>query len=341
MDRCLFVAFASSLAACFVDLGGGDTAMSGGSTATGAGESSGGDLPGTVTGADTSGSAETTDGPTTGAADGSTGLIEPLTCGDGVQDSNEDCDDGNNMSGDGCSADCLLEESLCGDERLDPGEQCDDGNLNDGDGCSAFCTLEVGCGDGMKLASEECDDGNSEPNDGCDDCQLQFLYAFVTAGQYTGALGGVGGADAICQMEATGVLPGSYRAWLASSPGDLPATRFTTVEGAPYRLPDQVTTIVGGFSGLNNDIMNPIDQTANGTPVDTNVIGCAQERSVWTGIDASGAVYADGSCDGWLSDSGSFKALSGYLDAVSAEWTAACLADCDRAQRLYCFQQAP
>src|SRR5262249_25509825 len=50
---------------------------------------------------------------------------------------NEVCDDGNNVSGDGCPADCTAH---CGDNVLDPGEACDDGNTNDGDGCSADCT---------------------------------------------------------------------------------------------------------------------------------------------------------------------------------------------------------
>jgi cysteine-rich repeat protein len=32
--------------------------------------------------------------------------------------------------------------ALCGNASLDPGEQCDDGNLLSSDGCSATCTLE-------------------------------------------------------------------------------------------------------------------------------------------------------------------------------------------------------
>ena len=33
---------------------------------------------------------------------------------------------------------------VCGDGVLELGEECDDGNSLDGDGCSAFCTYEVG-----------------------------------------------------------------------------------------------------------------------------------------------------------------------------------------------------
>jgi len=64
-------------------------------------------------------------------------------CGDGVVDANEQCDDGNAVDGDGCSATCTI-ESYCGDGTLDPGEQCDDGNTANGDGCSAICTTETG-----------------------------------------------------------------------------------------------------------------------------------------------------------------------------------------------------
>ncbi len=82
------------------------------------------------------------------AFDNITGTItttEPF-CGDGNLDPGEQCDDGNNIDGDGCSANCTT-ELFCGDGYLDPGEQCDDGNNVDGDGCSAICTIEEDCGE--------------------------------------------------------------------------------------------------------------------------------------------------------------------------------------------------
>ena len=54
-------------------------------------------------------------------------------CGDGNLDPGEECDDGNNLDGDGCSSQCTI-EPYCGDGNLDEGEECDDGNLIDGDG---------------------------------------------------------------------------------------------------------------------------------------------------------------------------------------------------------------
>jgi cysteine-rich repeat protein len=69
-----------------------------------------------------------------------------LTCGNGVVDPGEVCDDGNNQSDDGCPADCTAH---CGDGVLDLGELCDDGNQVDGDGCSADCNAL----DGIALVS--------------------------------------------------------------------------------------------------------------------------------------------------------------------------------------------
>ena len=74
---------------------------------------------------------------------GSSPNNEPF-CGDGAVDPGEQCDDGNNVSGDGCSATCKLENVVgCGNGAVEAGEQCDDGNTRPGDGCSATCTTEA------------------------------------------------------------------------------------------------------------------------------------------------------------------------------------------------------
>jgi cysteine-rich repeat protein len=102
--------------------------------------------------------------------------VEPQ-CGNGVLNPGEQCDDGNLTNGDGCSSTCTLEMTpLCGNGVLNPGEQCDDGNLTNGDGCSSMCTLEAVavCGNGILQAGEQCDDGNLVPGDGCSpQCTLE------------------------------------------------------------------------------------------------------------------------------------------------------------------------
>jgi uncharacterized repeat protein (TIGR01451 family) len=65
-------------------------------------------------------------------------------CGNGIIESGEECDDGNNDNGDGCSSICEIEipEPICGDGVLDSGEECDDGNSDDYDLCSNDCQIQ-------------------------------------------------------------------------------------------------------------------------------------------------------------------------------------------------------
>jgi cysteine-rich repeat protein len=90
-------------------------------------------------------------------------------CGDNVVDPGEGCDDGNTVSGDGCSATCTVEtpHAVCGNGIRENGETCDDGNTTNGDGCSSTCTNESVCGNGTVDPGEQCDDGNTASGDGC------------------------------------------------------------------------------------------------------------------------------------------------------------------------------
>jgi fibro-slime domain-containing protein len=117
------------------------------------------------------------------------------TCGDGVIQRSEQCDDGNTTNNDGCSRLCQIEANwdcptegqpceyvgYCGSGRLTSNKACDDGNDKSGDGCSSDCqTVEPGficrvpgkpcttrCGDGEVKGFETCDDGNTDNDDGC------------------------------------------------------------------------------------------------------------------------------------------------------------------------------
>lgn len=94
------------------------------------------------------------------------------TCGDGVLDPDETCDDGNVVDGDECASNCR-DNTNCGNGLLDPGEICDDGSNQSGDGCSADCLSDESCGNGYidTIKGEACDDGNNEGGDGCSaDC---------------------------------------------------------------------------------------------------------------------------------------------------------------------------
>lgn len=63
------------------------------------------------------------------------------SCGNGILEPQvEECDDGNSIDNDGCTA-CTI-DPVCGDGIVETGEECDDGNILAGDGCSATCENE-------------------------------------------------------------------------------------------------------------------------------------------------------------------------------------------------------
>jgi len=106
------------------------------------------------------GSAGTFDAPASidTAAPPTTDTAPGPSCGNGVVDVGETCDDGNARPGDGCSGLCRIEPNyacptvnapcvsliVCGDGKVNPPEACDDGNAAAGDGCSDTCQVEAG-----------------------------------------------------------------------------------------------------------------------------------------------------------------------------------------------------
>jgi fibro-slime domain-containing protein len=92
------------------------------------------------------------------------------TCGDGIVNGSEECDDGPNNSDTaygGCTTQCTI-GPYCGDGKVDSafGEQCDDG-VNQSPtygvttGCAPGCRKPAYCGDGNidSQHNEQCDDG--------------------------------------------------------------------------------------------------------------------------------------------------------------------------------------
>ena len=91
------------------------------------------------------------------------------TCGDGLVEGAEECDDGNNVDGDGCSASCIPEGDTTGGEP----DTATTGETDTG-GETDHTTGVTACGDGIVDAFEECDDGNTVDGDGCSaSCQVE------------------------------------------------------------------------------------------------------------------------------------------------------------------------
>lgn len=84
------------------------------------------------------------------------GVCLPRGCGNRVVEAGEMCDDGNQISLDGCRSDCLSTE-ICGNGFLDPEEPCDDGDLVSRDGCDSRCQLEEATWTVIPIAPAEVD----------------------------------------------------------------------------------------------------------------------------------------------------------------------------------------
>jgi hypothetical protein len=156
---------------------------------------------------------------------------------------------------------------------------------------------------------------------------------------YSGALGGLAGADALCQARASAAgLTGTFMAWIATAAGS-PATRFTRA-AVPYVLVNG-TVIANNWADLTDGTLAaPIDRTElNGAPPTGNT-SCAGggNRTVWSGVNGSGAYSGSDSCSGFSSTSGG--GLWGWLDRSDISWTQWCSGGlCSWVSPLYCFQQ--
>jgi len=116
---------------------------------------------------------------------GGTGGGPPSPCGNGVYQTGEECDDGNDVETDGCLSTC--KQAKCGDGYVWEGvEGCDDANMVEDDGCTNKCKLGT-CGDGSLQEGEDCDDGNTDDTDACTSacktaiCGDGFVYAAMEA----------------------------------------------------------------------------------------------------------------------------------------------------------------
>lgn len=150
------------------------------------------------------------------------------------------------------------------------------------------------------------------------------------------ALGGLVGADSICQQDAQAAgLPGTYLAWMSDSKQS-PSTRFTKAR-VPYVLPSGVKIADDWEDLIRGSLDHEIDVTANG--------GSFPDHYVYTNTDIHGrAEFADPSkiCDDWTSDTNRNKVPAGNSRVRDVTWSFDVMVECGTAQPtygLYCFEQ--
>ncbi len=193
---------------------------------------------------------------------------------------------------------------------------------------SCLCLLgaSLGCGRlGFEPGGATTDGGATAGDGGGDGASPRANLGFITAGAYDGALGGVAGADAVCDAEAAAAgRPGTYIALLWSSerpdPGVLLAGSAGWVRADGTWLADTAAEIIVG------EFASPLALTADGTDV-LGVDSGGPPNRLWNGL-------VEGTCGDWRSTVGLGDQmwLPQWGRLSDGMW------DCAESLRLACFE---
>lgn len=184
-----------------------------------------------------------------------------------------------------------------------------------------FCTEATKC-------EYKCFDNYVSFNNECQPGEL----VFVTNGTWNGNLGGIAGADAKCQAEATNKgLVGTFKAWISTDTSS-PLNTFNK-SANPYRLIDSQLVASNWNALVSGNLTHAINVTSSG-----NVL--TVESRVWTNTGTNGAtnppVYH---CNTWAA-SATGQGGEGNAIQTNSQWTAiGGVSACNQLKRLYCFRQ--
>jgi cysteine-rich repeat protein len=272
----------------------------------------------------------------------------PAICGDGIlQNGVEECDDANDIDSDDCVPDC--KSATCGDSFIHAtAEECDDGNTVEGDGCASTCNFEV-CGNGLIHGDEACDDGNLVNGDGCSaTCERDAAFVFVSNDKFTGAqmMDALAYATNQCDSEAAnledamdGVQNLSPFLPWMSNSMTSPANGFVK-SARPYVLPGGGPVVANNWADLiDGSLDHPINVTSTLLTLDLAGSECGSDVITWTGTGLQGQSLA-ATCNNWSS----LVVVGNIGSARSADtdWTT-CSDDhgCINPARVFCFEQLP
>ncbi|MCB9753245.1 MAG: hypothetical protein H6713_25090 [Myxococcales bacterium] len=195
---------------------------------------------------------------------------------------------------------------------------------------------QLSCGDGVLDPDEECDAGPAGDERCATDCSKRSRLVFISSSVQTGDLGGLAGADAICQgLAEANELPGEFMAWLSDDTSS-PSTRFVK-STVPYLLlntrNEETWLVADSYDELIDGELDRrilIDETGEAAflPTDT-----------WTNTRADGTpVDENTSCQNWTA-SGGASGMVGDADQLSQTWTQNTATSCSQYFHLYCFEQ--
>lgn len=149
---------------------------------------------------------------------------------------------------------------------------------------------------------------------------------FVSSALKTGNLGGVAGADALCNQLATAQgLGGTYRAWL--SVAGAPAIDRITSNG-PFQLVTGEVVAANKAQLASGQLQRPLNKDEKGaTPP-------AAEDRVWTATNGQGQP-AGPDCGQWT---GAGSGRVGEAEHASSQWTSLVDEACGEVNRVYCIE---
>ncbi|NCO03744.1 MAG: DUF1554 domain-containing protein [Alphaproteobacteria bacterium] len=152
---------------------------------------------------------------------------------------------------------------------------------------------------------------------------------FQTSTNYRGNLGGVSGANAICQKHADQAnLPGRYLAFIADSLGNSPYKNFSRLSSSYDYILTNGSKITDGW----NDLLDDIEGIFN-----RDEYGIQHSKFAWTGARTNGTAHPN-NCNNWTDSTASYTGAVGHAFSTG-NWSAISVQACSFLHPLICFQQ--
>lgn len=159
--------------------------------------------------------------------------------------------------------------------------------------------------------------------------QLPFRRVFVTSATYDANLGGLIGADLLCQQHAeAGLLGRTWKAWLSTSSVDA----MDRIADAQYQLVDGTMVAASKADLIDGTLLSAID---------LDELGFLRSGPVWTGTNNNGTAGPH-NCSEWMSNTGTGNyGMAGEPVSASMQWSSVVddSAPCASLARLYCFEE--
>lgn len=220
------------------------------------------------------------------------------------------------------------------DSTTDTGVDCDPG-LTDCEGiCANLGTDPANCGECGAMCTED---------ELCDGSCVPLKYVFVSSAKRSGSMGGIGGADQLCNdLANVAGLPGTYFAWNST---ELSYPNFDFVQEGVYRRTDGHIVATSYEDLTDGSLAMPINLDENqNPPLAVPLDGCINlTGAVWSNTTPLGEFAGIPNCNAWTSNGLLVKGMVGSLMAIDGKWSQVddCELSCTTFLPIYCVQQDP